>query len=337
MVKLAILLIILSSPLAYAKGKFISPFDVCWSCVFPIHLGGVNITPNHKDFIEYDVKPLCHCKGGLIGVPISFWEPTKLIDVTRTPYKLVGLGGFSIKRSSKRKGCVKPVIPGIQDSSFYHAHVYQFPVMFLFDFGLQLFCEDRSKLAILYMSEFDPLWMVEKWSAIINPETIFFSNPLAQGACIADCVLSSLQIPSDRLFWCAGCHQNTIYPLIGHVGHHIGGLQASSLIAQRALVKLHSRKALSVFKPNEYCESYRPYKIKKTGYKTQIVYPIPQTKGPCQALGKSSALWGKNKTYPFGGEDFVYLIWTKKHCNLDPAKAAVKATLKATLESSSVQ
>ncbi|MCB1073690.1 MAG: TraU family protein, partial [Chlamydiia bacterium] len=59
-------------------------------------------------------------------------------------------------------------------------------------------------------------------------------------------------------------------------------------------------------------------------YKTQLTYPIAQTKGPCNALGRSDVLWGGGKSFPYGGEDFVYLIWTKKHCCLDPYKIAKK-------------
>ncbi|MCB1073355.1 MAG: TraU family protein, partial [Chlamydiia bacterium] len=89
--------LIFLSCVAHAEGKFINPVtDVCWSCLFPIHIGGGNVTPGRNDFIKYKKKLLCHCQGDLVGVPIAFWEPTRLIDVTRTPYKLMGLGGISI-------------------------------------------------------------------------------------------------------------------------------------------------------------------------------------------------------------------------------------------------
>ena len=59
------------------QGKFINPItDVCWKCLFPIHLGGVNITPGNKDYIPY--KPsICACAGTppKVGIPLAFWEP----------------------------------------------------------------------------------------------------------------------------------------------------------------------------------------------------------------------------------------------------------------------
>ncbi len=64
--------------------------------------------------------------------------------------------------------------------------------------------------------------------------------------------------------------------------------------------------------------------IKKSMYKTQLAYPIAQTNGSCHALGKSDALWGVGKSYPVNGEDFVYIIWTKKQCCLDAVKPVLK-------------
>ncbi|MBI3211727.1 MAG: TraU family protein, partial [Simkania negevensis] len=124
-------------------------------------------------------------------------------------------------------------------------------------------------------------------------------------------------------FWCGGC-QGSLYPFMGHVAHHVGAIQASSLLVHRLLAKLHSLGLLWGFKEDNFCSKTPFLRIKKTLYKTQLVYPIPQTKGPCQPLGKTDLIWGSGKSFPYGGEDFVYLIWTKKHCCLDPAKIAMK-------------
>ena len=304
--------------LSATEGKFINPLtDVCWSCLFPIHIAGVNTTSDHKDFVKYEKKPFCHCNGGIVGVPTSFWEPTRLVDITRTPYKLLGLGGFTIGNPGVKMGGVKSSFAGTGSSSFYHVHYYQFPILNLLDIGLQYVCEEKIQLDIGYMSEFDPFWGDDKWTTILNPETTLFANPLAQAACIADCAFSSFEKPQNELFWCAGC-QGSLYPLTGHVAHHIGGIQASSLLTHRLLAKLHSLHILRTFEKENYCEKTASYRIQKSAYKTQLAYPIPQTKGPCNALGRSDITWGVGKNYPYDGEDFVYIIWTKKHCCLDP-------------------
>jgi len=318
--KLFLLLLFAFSPLLYADNAFINPVtDVCWSCFFPIHIGGNNVTPNYKEITHYKSQLICHCEGDLVGIPIAFWEPTRLIDVTRTPYKLIGLGGISLAPPGLHRGGVKSTTPEVESSSFYHLHYYQFPILSLLDAGIDFVCEERFPLDIGYMSEFDPFWGGDQWNAIINPEIALFTNPLAHAACLADCGFSTFQKAADRLFWCAGC-QGSLYPLTGNISHHVGGIQASSLLVHRILAKLHNWHLLQVFDEDNYCKSHTSYRIKKSAYKTQLTYPIPQTEGPCNTLGRSDIFWGMGKSYPYEGEDFVYLIWTKKHCCLDPYK-----------------
>ena len=35
-----------------------------------------------------------------VGIPISFWEPNMMMDVTRSAYCLMGLGGISIRNET---------------------------------------------------------------------------------------------------------------------------------------------------------------------------------------------------------------------------------------------
>ncbi len=115
--------------------------------------------------------------------------------------------------------------------------------------------------------------------------------------------------------------------LIGTVAHHIGAIQASSLLVHRTLAKMHRLLQQKGYEETEFCQPKLMPLIKKSLYKTQLVYPIPQTKGPCHPLGESDLLWGSGQSYPKEGEDFVYLIWMKKHCCLDAIKPAVAGSL----------
>ena len=312
---------------ADAIGKFVDPItDVCWSCLFPIHIGGKNVTKNHKELRSYKSKPICRCDGGLIGLPIAFWEPTRLVDVTRIPYKMVGLGGFQLTKSAKRKGGVFSADMG-QSSALYHVHSYHFPLLALLSLLGDFLCIDDFPIDILYMSEFDITWNKEAWAWILAPETALFGTLPAQLACIPDCLISTFAKPSDKLFWCAGC-QGNLYPLTGFVGHHSGGIRSSSLVLHRLLAKMHRVGLLKTFPGNNYCNRKRSFFINKSAYKTQLVYPKTQAKAPCNALGKSTAKWGSLKSFPYKGEDFCYLVWTKKHCCFDPfwiAKKTVEA------------
>ena len=324
-VYILILLFVFSNRGFAREGTFVNPItDVCWECLFPITVSGVNITPKYKDQVKYNTH-FCIC-GGVppkIGVPLSFWEPLYLIDVTRHAYKLIGLGGISIgKESVKNRGSVGITGDGPNQNSFYHVHFYRYPIFALLEIFTDFICADKGGLEIGYMSELDPLWNDDQLALIFNGEAGFFANDLAQLACIGDCLSSTANKPQDKLFWCAGC-EGSLYPFTGSVAHHVGGIQASSLLVQRILAKLHRSYLLKGYEKDEFCEAKHLPLIKKSLYKTQLVYPVAQTKGQCHPLGKSDVVWGSGKSYPKTGEDFVYLIWTKKQCCLDAVKPIV--------------
>lgn len=306
-----------------AYGDMINPItDVCWECIFPITLSGINVTPNSPDFSSYKT-PACICAGTppKIGLPITFWEPARMIDVTRHAYKLVGLGGIKLGTDNiKNRGNVSAVDEIPSSTSFHHVHYYVYPIFSLLGILTDFQCVETGDLDVAYMSEFDPLWGDDNLQNIFNPEAFLFSSQLAQLACVADCTQSSLNKPADKLFWCAGC-QGSLYPFVGHISHHTGPLQASSLLVHRCLAKLHRMGVVKGYEATDFCEARVMPIIKKSLYKTQLVKPIPQTSGSCHALGKSDQLWGVGKTYPAGGEDdFVYLIWIKKQCCLDAVR-----------------
>lgn len=313
-------------PFATSYGAvLINPItDVCWECIFPMTISGVNVTPGHQDLGKYD-QLYCFCAGmpPKAGIPISFWEPKYMIDVTRHAYKMIGLGGMSLgKETYKNRGTIGISGDGPSQYSFYHVHFYKFPILALLNLFTDFSCIQKGILEIGYMSELDPLWNDDAWAAVLNPEAGLFASSAAQIACAADCAAATFKRPLDELFWCAGC-QGSLYPFTGSVAHHVGGIQASSLLANRVLAKLHRSMLLKGFEENNFCEAQFLPIIKKTLYKTQLLFPKGQKSAPCHALGKTSLIWGAGKSFPYKGEDFVYLIWTKNQCCLDAVKPAV--------------
>lgn len=304
-------------------GKILNPIsDVCWTCLFPMHLGGVNVTPGHKDFVSY--KPsLCACAGTppKVGIPLAFWEPVALVEVTHEPYKCHILGGISLAKADvKNRGSVSTVGESGRHS-FYNVHYYKFPLLSWLSVLPDFSCVQQEGNLDVTLSELDVLWSDDSWSMVLNPEASLFANPPAQAACIADCSATSLDKPQDELFWCAGC-LGSLYPYTGHVSHHVGATQASYLLVNRYLAKMHAKGEGFGVDEHDFCEKKRQLRMKKTQYKTQLVFPVSNTKGPCQPLGKSDLIWGSGKSFPYKGEAFVYLIWQKNHCCLDAIKKA---------------
>jgi conjugal transfer pilus assembly protein TraU len=324
MIRYLVLCLLSLSSLSASNGAFINPLtDVCWDCLFPMTVSGINVTPHVQDLTSYNQR-VCTCPGipPKVGIPLSFWEPTRMVDVTRHAYKLIGLGGISIgSENIKNRGSIGVCDESGLQHSFYHVHWYQYPILSVLELFTDFLCVEKGDLDIGYMSEFDLLWNNDEFANVLEPESELFSNPLAQVACIADCTKSTFSTPSDSLFWCAGC-SGSLYPFTGTISHHVGGIQASSLILQRTIAKLHRTGIVTGYSSNNFCQAEAMPIIKKTLYKTQLAHPIPQTHGPCHALGKSDVLWGAGKSFPVKGEDFVYIVWTKKQCCLDAVKTS---------------
>lgn len=304
-------------------GKFANPItDICWSCLFPITIGGVKVSPNNEDTPNMK-KVICECPAPppimrRIGIPISFWEPARLIDVTRIKFCLVSMGGIKIGPNSiKGHGAVSTgKTTDNRKHSFYQVHYYIYPVLYWLEILTDFACMERTTFDVAYITEFDPLWNDDETAFVLNPDAVLFGNPIAQAACVADSVAATAGFPLDALFWCAGC-QGSMYPFTGHVPYHIGGVQASLLLVSRMLAKMHRQGLATVTSGPEALCAKIPWSpiIKKTQYKQQMLYPVPTTgKGGCRPLGRTSITWEGGKEKPYSGEDFGYLIWRKRNC-----------------------
>jgi conjugal transfer pilus assembly protein TraU len=200
--------------------------------------------------------------------------------------------------------------------SFYQVHWYIYPLIYWLELITDFLCLESSSFDVAYMTELDPLWNDDETSFILDPEAALFANPIAQAACAVDCGLASSGFGMDALFWCGGC-QGSLYPFTGTVPAHSGGVQASLLVLERFIAKLHREGlAWGYTGIQGLCGKYPMPIIKKTQYKTQMVYPVATTRGGCHPLGRSDMLWSSGKSFPYKGEDFGYLIWRKRSCCL---------------------
>jgi conjugal transfer pilus assembly protein TraU len=228
------------------------------------------------------------------------------------------MGGIKMMDNDiQGRGTVENGHSGRVRESFYQVHWYMYPVIYWLELLVDFFCMEKGDFDIAYMTELDPLWNDDETAFILNPEAVLFSNPIAQAACSADCITSSLGFPLDALFWCVGC-QGSLYPFTGSITSHIGGVQASLLLLQRMTAKLHREGLLwGTIGDDAMCDRYPMPILKKTQYKTQMIYPIPSTEShQCYPLGRTETLWASGREHPYQGEDFGYLIWRKRNCCL---------------------
>ncbi len=313
-------------------GHFFNPItDICWSCILPISIGNVitigsGVMPK-KRYTKNPSSPVCLCIKSNIPVPgitIGFWEPVRLIDVTRTPYCMTNLGGVPIGSDAKR---ISSFNKGYDDrhvhDSFYHVHYYVYPLIYWLELITDFICLEQNSFDVAYMSEFDVTWNDEKLQSLLNPEAFLFANPIAQAACALDCASSTVRLPLDSMFWCAGCWGN-MYPFSGANADHVGGVQSSSLLATRIIAKMHriglaqetsTDENTSLTGGGKLCRKSKALKIKKSQYKLQMVNPVSTSSSiGCWSLGLSDMMYSTFKEYPYDGQDWGYLVWRKKNC-----------------------
>ena len=161
--QIAILIIAIFIPVSgnaslTCKGHFVNPItDVCWSCLLPISIGtpqaGVEIgkgsSPKKRD-TRNPKSPVCICSKGtppipIPGISIGFWEPVRLVDITRTPYCMVNLGGVMLGSDMRKVSSYNRSYGNrTAHNSFYHVHYYIYPLIYwleqITDFG----CLEKS-------------------------------------------------------------------------------------------------------------------------------------------------------------------------------------------------
>lgn len=301
-------------------GRVFNPVtDVDWMGVFPIKIGGITVAGfGQEDTETVNPSPVCFCADRppplnvTPGIPVSFWEPVYLIEVTRDPYCFPSLGGVDLSSTIQGFGTNTGSHGARDHQAFYQAHFYAYPIFYLIGLVMDFACLQTGGFDLGYITELDPLWNSPELAALLTPEVFLFANPASIAVCAADCAAATAGFSLDPLFWCSGCWGG-VYPLNGALSAgNAGPPQASALVASRMLFKLH-REGLLLGTVGEagLCNRYPMPVIRKSQYKLQLAYPKV---GKVFPIGRSDFVWGIGATFPVAGEDFVYLVWRKRDC-----------------------
>lgn len=310
-------------------GEFPNPItDICWSCIFPISIGGQTIFSDNQEDNASDTSWACSCGSPVpnVGITVSFWEPVRIAETVRTPYCFPTLAGTTIDMgvTANNSGAQTEPSPGRKratrgKSVFHQEHWFINPLIFYLEVLLETRCLEQNVFDIAYVTELDPLWVNTAAAFILSPDALLFANPVAIAACAADCLTSSTGFASDEAYWCAGC-QGSMYPLVGWADEKAGSMEVASLLLQRMTNKLH-REGLMWAASGEdgTCGYYVEPIMKKSNYKYQAIWPSRQTDKDvegrcCQPYGRTSYDWGMGKTSPVTGEDHTFQVFRKRDC-----------------------
>jgi len=325
---LCLVVFALLSGVAYSQecsGKFLNPItDICWSCTFPMKVGGATIFSKGQDDFDTDAKKVCACTSGgnvTVGLSLEFWEPVRLFEAVRHSGCFPLLQGlkidFGIQSPDHGRRGLSRAKPATVESSFYQVHWYIAPWVFALQAILDTRCLEQSPFDMAYITELDPLWSDSESTYILNPDASLFTSIAATAACAADCVAATAGFSLPTSYWCAGC-QGKMFPLTGWVGAHVSPVQASTLLMQRFTNKLHREGLMwGAYGEEGQCGYYIQPIMDKRAYKYSMVWPTRATDKIdgkcCSPYGRTTIPWQANKV-PLTREDMGYQIYRKRSC-----------------------
>jgi len=318
------ILLAATSVLAGVKsGQFMNPItDVAWQEIFPIKIAGIKLFDSgNYDTDDPATAPICVCPAPpplfiRVGIPISFWEPARMIETVATPFYFptIGTGLSSSSKGFLSGKNTEMNNASFEQSTFTQAHYMIFPVWGVLELLTDFVCIEHGGFDVAYLTELDPLWQDDQMAFIIQPEALLFANPYAQMACAADSAAVNAGRPLDPLFWCIGSG-GSAYPMTGHINDD-NIVQANATAAARMIYKL-SRQLLVCDPGVNLCQCEPTPVWRKSNYKLHAVRPAVRKKA--WPIGTSAFLYGSNLNPPYKGakgasDEFLWMVFRKRAC-----------------------
>ena len=298
--------------------------DICYDCMFPVSLGGAPMSFGFSGS-DYDTGasklPACICANSLAaGIPVSFWEPRLMVDVTNVPGCMPLMGGLDINppMNSAEYGAItltNGAINGSSHAAFMQVNEYVNPVMSALGVVTSSPCLDNRSFDIPYMSWADPTWNDDSLTSLLTPYAYAFANITEMAAEAPDAIAATFGFPIAELFWVAGAW-GPMYPLDGNVATSTTPEQVSHLLVARILAKLHAAGTQQTTAGQGALQSCGALGIPqlimdKRQYKTNRTFPFPDNM--CTPVGRPLMLQEAGAARP-QDKDYGYFIFQRKDC-----------------------
>ncbi|MTJ94352.1 MAG: conjugal transfer protein TraU [Desulfovibrio sp.] len=313
--------------------------DICWSCIFPIQVGGVKLFGGDNPVpIEAADDAICACNNAndvpTLGITLGMWQPAQVMEIVRGPGCAPALGGITLPLGNAYfRGTTGHGVHSGQEKAFYHYHKYAFPLLAILELFTAPHCfgDGFMDFDLVYVSEVDPTWNNDELAFFADPEAALTANPIAAAACIGDAAMAAADQVSNVMYWCAGSW-GLLYPFSGQMDANGSMPRKTSLLATRAIAALHRRGlAWQTMGNGAVCKAYIQPMFPKDMYRMSMFYPsnegsgtasIPSGGGSGQTLstigshpiGQSTVMWGSWRSWPITGEDALYIIFRWNDC-----------------------
>ncbi len=289
--------------------------DLCYECIFPITISGVPlVTGPMNDPNPSSRAPICICSDPFprIGIPISYFEPSRIIEVVSDPYCFPTFGFAGSVNLSGMLGGNKQSGGTTSGRNFMQSHYVIFPILNILELVVDFLCMEGAGVDYAYITEVDPLWNSDTLSALISPEALLFGNPITNLACVADSVSTLVGYPIDVLFWCMGAWGNA-YPMSGSQPAKDSYMGDVAAIASKLIYKLHRELILWGSVGNQgICGDYPMPIWMKTAYRLQPV--IPSATPEAVVIGESGLTWDSLKNLPNTFNNYSLVLFKKRDC-----------------------
>jgi len=292
--------------------------------LLPISIAGVSVGGNPPPTIHEPT--VCECPSHFFGIPmvgvgITYWEPTFVAEVTHHPGRRLTLDGDDVLSSYQQEfGAVN----GNSSQSTHHGenraqvHWYVYPIFKPLGFGyLDGVClNNEGTFDLAGLTEVDPTWQDDIWANIFSPESALFANPVMQLAYVADAVAASVSYPLDPLFWCAGAW-GPVYPFSGNPNTQSSDQGSDALVMSKYLAREFRLGLMwATIGPEAICSSTPSPVWFKTEFRVDPIYPHPIYGSPIY-IGQTEVRWGLIPPANDPTEqDAAYLLWVAHQCCL---------------------
>ena len=292
--------------------------NVDWAGIFPMRLGGVQITPGIPDLHD-ELPPICVCTIPVprMGCTFSFWSPEDLTEAVQVPWCFPGIGVGTIVNPTGVYG--NGTIPKkLHHMAFFQAHYYNYPVWAILGLLTDVACLQSplgSNITIPFISEPDPTWQSDILADFASPEAVLFANPVAQMSCVADSVAAQIYQPLNAMFWCMGSW-GSVYPVDGDTGGSKDQVESAAAIAGKTIYWMHH----ILLQPGTSgaptyllaCSNYPDPIWQKSAVRLDLSLPIPEPM--TQPIGQTSLVWSELHNVPAIGGNYTFTTFNEQDC-----------------------